>query len=72
MTCIRIPGGIMCVSPFYRLPIEDGTHVFMDWHHYCGPTFYRDKNALRQIDEWWENPLICAALDWFQNRGNKA
>jgi hypothetical protein len=44
----------------------------MDWHHYCGPTFYRDKNALRQIDEWWENPLICAALDWFQNRGNKA
>ncbi len=72
MTCIRFHGGILCVSPFYRLRLEDGTCVYMDWHHYCGPTFYKDKNSQRMIDEWWENELICKALDWFQQRGNKA
>lgn len=60
------------MSPFYRLRLEDGTCVFMDWHHYCGPTFFRDKWERRVIDNWWENELICKALNWFQNRGNKA
>jgi hypothetical protein len=72
MTCYRIPNGFVCVSPSYRLRLEDGAHVFMAWHHYCGPTFYRDKLERREIDEWWVNPLICKALDWFQGRGNKA
>lgn len=72
MTCIRFPGGIMCVSPFYRLPLSDGRRVFMDWHNFCGPTFYRDKRSLRQIDNWWDDELICEALEWFQNRGNRA
>ncbi len=43
MTCIRIHGGIMCVSPSFRLPLADGTRVYMAWNHYCGPIFYRDR-----------------------------
>ncbi len=54
MTCIRIPNGIICTYPTYRLRLEDGTCVFMSWHDYCGPEFYRDKNERRWIDEWWE------------------
>lgn len=72
MTCIRIPNGIICVSPFYRLPLEDGTRIYMDWHHYCGPTFYRDKLCNRVVEDWWENKLICKALNWFQGRGERA
>lgn len=72
MTCIRIAGGIVCVQPFYRLPLADGRRIFMDWHSFCGPTFYHDKNANRPIADWWESPMICQALDWFQQRGNKA
>ena len=72
MTCIRIPNGIICTYPTYRLRLEDGTCVFMSWHDYCGPEFYRDKNERRWIDEWWENPLIVKALDWFTCRGNRA
>jgi len=72
MTCIRTLGGIVCISPFFRLPLADGRHVFMDWHSYCGPTFYRDRNSLRVIEDWYEDPLICAALDWFVKRGERA
>lgn len=72
MTCIRIGDGFICVSPFYRLRLEDGGYVYMDWHSYCGPTFYKDKNESRVIDNWWDNPMICKALDWFVARGKKA
>ncbi len=72
MTCIRIHGGIMCVSPSFRLPLADGTRVYMAWNHYCGPIFYRDRAECREIDGWYENQLICAALDWFVKRGERA
>ncbi len=72
MTCIRIHGGIITLNDSYRLRLDDGTCVFMSWHHYCGPEFYRDRSERRYIDEWWENPLIVKALDWFTGRGNKA
>ena len=62
----------MCVSPSFRLPLADGTRVYMDWHSYYGPTFYRDRNELRIIHDWYEYPLICDALDWFCERGKKA
>lgn len=72
MTCHRIGGAIVCMAPFFRLPLADGGRVFMDWHSYLGPTFYRDKASCRVIEDWYENPLICQALDWFTGRGNKA
>lgn len=58
--------------PFFRLRLADGTCVFLEWHNYVGPTFYRDRACVRSIDEWYDNPLICAALDWFIERGKKA
>lgn len=72
MTCLRIPGGIICLVPFYRLRLEDGRYVFMEWHSYLGPCFYKDKNQCRMIDDWYEDPLTCKALDWFVGRGKKA
>lgn len=72
MTCHRIPGGIICCSPFYRLPLADGTRVYMEWHSYMGPIFFRDKAAEREIIEWYTNPRIIEALDWFCSRGHKA
>lgn len=69
MTCIRIPGGFACCYPDYRLRLNDGGYVFMAWHNYCGPTFYKDKLMTREINKWWDNKLICDALDWFTGRG---
>lgn len=72
MTCHRIPGGIICLSPFYRLPLADGTRVYMEWHSYLGPMFFLDKAAEREIIDWWKYPRIVEALTWFCNRGHKA
>ncbi len=72
MTCIPIAYGVICMSPSFRLPLSDGSRVYMEWHSYCGPTFYRDKYMNRIIEDWWESPAICAALDWFISRGKKA
>ncbi|EKN5953199.1 hypothetical protein CRM81_05185 [Yersinia kristensenii] len=72
MACIRIPNGIITITPLYRLRLDDGSCVFMDWHPYCGPTFFRDKHGCRLIDDWHENSLICKALEWFIGRGERA
>jgi hypothetical protein len=72
MPCINYGNAIVCISPFFRLRLADGGYVYMSWHNYCGPTFFHDKHENRMIDDWWENPLICKALDWFTGRGNKA
>lgn len=72
MTCIRMNGMIVCVSPFYRLRLADGRCVFMEWHSFCGPTFYRDRNCRRMIEDWYEDTLICDAIDWFVKREYKA
>ncbi len=72
MPCTQIGNGIVCWSPTYRLRLEDGRYVFMDWHKWCGPTFYRDRDLYREIEEWWNDTAICKALEWFQKRGEKA
>ena len=72
MTCFISKNMIICVNPFYRLPLSDGSRVFMEWHNYFGPTFFKDKECRREIENWYENPFICKALIWFQSRGNTA
>lgn len=72
MTCVRIPSGIITLTNSHRLRLSDGTCVFMDWHVWCGPAFFKDRDNRRMLDEWWENPLIVDALDWFIARGHRA
>lgn len=31
------------LSPSFRLPLDDGRRIHMDWHHYCGPNFFHDR-----------------------------
>lgn len=72
MTCVRIEHGFICRSPFFRLPLADGTRVFMSWHNYLGPMFFRDRDERREIEDWYDNPRIIEALDWFCARGHRA
>jgi hypothetical protein len=72
MTCVRIEHGYICFSPLYRLPLADGGRVYMAWHNYLGPTFYRDRNEQRELVDWYENPRIIEALSWFCQRGHRA
>lgn len=72
MTCQRIPGGIVCSSPSYRLRLNDGRYVFMSWHRFYGPEFYYDKAEQRQIAAWWDDTDIINAINWFTERGQRA
>ena len=72
MPCLVNKSMILCISPSFRLRLNNGSYVFMSWHSYCGPTFFKDRNANREIEEWWNYSSICKALDWFTGRGNRA
>lgn len=72
MTCTHIGNAIICHNLFYRLPLADGRRVFIEWHSYLGPTFFWDKMARREIENWWDQPLINDALQWFIDRGGRA
>ena len=74
MTCIDIGNGFVCVNTnrYNRLRLSDGGYVYMDWHSYLGPTFYKDRAAMRELEEWYEDDNIVSALTWFVERGNKS
>lgn len=72
MPCYHIGGAIVTITPTYRLRLEDGRHVFMLYHSYCGPMFYRDRALVREIRDWWEDAAIDRALTWFIRRGRVA
>lgn len=53
MSCTIYPNMIVCnhSAGIYRLPLVDGTRVYMGWHYWLGPIFYKDKNCLRKIED---------------------
>ena len=42
MTCTRVGDAIICTNPFGRLHVGS-RYVWVDFHPYCGPTFFRDR-----------------------------
>lgn len=71
MPCIRMPGRIICMPRTFRLPLADGRHVYLE-AHYLGPAFFRDRAGQREIEDWYDDPLIVQACDWFYGRGERA
>lgn len=59
------------MGPF-RLRTSDGGYVFLLWHRYLGPLFYRDADCDREIEHWHESDPIVDALGWFVGRGEVA
>lgn len=74
MSCIAFSfrgfrGWICGIPTVFRLPLSDGRRVFMEWQSYGGPTFYMDLDCVRIIYDWFDDPAICEALNWFIKRG---
>ena len=50
MTCKKLDNAIIC-GPDYVVNLAPyGSKVWMEWHHYIGPTFYRSMNMIKPID----------------------
>jgi len=72
MVCIQIEHGFICGPELYPLTLLDGRRVFMEWHNYLGPTFFKDRARNRIIDNWYSDHFINRSLEWFIKRGKKA
>jgi len=44
-------------------PIRLAKGVWMEWHHYFGPTFFTRENCEKEIEEWYLSPRICKLFD---------
>ena len=57
MTCTRIGNVIVCTHPWARLKLGN-RYVWMEFHPYCGPSFYWDSNGHKLYDPENENDPI--------------
>jgi hypothetical protein len=49
MTCIPIKDGFLCGDDTFVDLSPFGAHVWMSWHNYMGPTFFRSKSSIQPI-----------------------
>jgi hypothetical protein len=49
MTCYRIGKGFICTSDNVVNLKPYGANIWMEWHHYMGPTFFRSENRIKPI-----------------------
>lgn len=54
------PAGVIC---FANPAIKIMRGVWMEWHDYFGPTFYRDKDCQIFHEDWWERPALVRAFN---------
>ena len=66
MTCTRIGNAIVCTSPWGRLKLGN-RYVWVDFHTYCGPSFYWDSAMNKPYDPADENdPIWPLFEEWFK------
>lgn len=57
MTCHRFGSAIVCVSPWGRLKVSN-KYVWVSFHEYCGPSFYKDRAMSKEYDPVDENDPV--------------
>jgi hypothetical protein len=57
MTCIRTGNGTVCCTPWGRLKLGN-RYVWVDFHEYCGPSFYTDAAETKVYEPADENDPI--------------
>lgn len=77
MTCHYFEGagfkGYVCMNDWGRLHLGN-RYVWVDFHEYCGPTFFKDQAMTELYDPVDENDPIWPLFDrWLEkNRARKA
>lgn len=75
MTCTRYGNAIICTNPWGRLKLGN-RYVWLDFHTYCGPSFFWDSAMTKVYDPVDENdpiwPVFGRWLEKHQAREEKA
>jgi hypothetical protein len=69
MTCLRVPNGIICVNPWGRLKVGN-RYVWVDFHPYCGPSFYWDRDMAKTYEPADENDMIWVEFEIWLKKYN--
>ena len=74
MTCIPFgskdpesPRGFICVNDFHRLHVGN-RYCWMEWHHFCGPSFYEDHGCTKPYYPDEDDPIWDAFQAWHDKR----
>lgn len=54
-----------------RLRLPGGGYVFLEWHDYLGPTFFRDRAGNREIVLCATDMTYYDAFNWWHSRGKR-
>lgn len=57
MTCIKAGNAIICVNPWGRLHVGN-KYIMVDFHEWCGPTFFTDRAMTKVYDPVDENDPV--------------
>ena len=71
MTCTKFGDVIVCTNPFGRIKLGN-RYIWIDYHAYCGPAFYRDSKMEKPYEPADENDPVWAAFEaWLTKQGSK-
>ena len=68
---IRTGNAIITYSSKDAVFVLDGTEITMEFHNYCGPSFWLDYGTEneREFENWWEYPELKEQFEtWLHNR----
>ena len=69
MPCITMETSIICMSPWGRMKLGN-RYVWVDFHEYCGPSFYWDSNMSKLYDPVDEDDPIWVEFSKWLNKFN--
>lgn len=71
MTCTNFGNTIICTSPTGRLHVGN-KYIMVFFHHFCGPSFYSDRNMTELYDPVDENdPVWEPFAKWYNKNITK-
>ena len=68
MTCTRVGNAIVCTNPWGRLHVGN-KYIMVDFHSWCGPSFYTDRamnNLYDPVDE--NDPIWEVFAKWYNTK----
>lgn len=72
MTCTRVGNAIVCTSSSYGRLHVGNRYIYVDFHHYCGPSFSFDADGMKPYEPKDENDPVWAVFgSWLDKQKAK-
>ena len=69
MPCYTYGNLIICCDPCFRVRTNDGRYYFVVLPPFAPPSVYHDRARNREVEKWFFDDGILAAIEWLDKRG---